>query len=72
MGAWENKLQMLQISQNEILGMKILPVFSQFLWNSFEIYFLGLPLEIVFGVITDNLLHLQPLESVKKKLGDMA
>ena len=26
--------------------------------GKFEIYFLGLPLEIVFGVITDNLLHL--------------
>ena len=34
----------------------------------FEIYLLMLPLEIVFGVITDNLLHLQPLESVKKKV----
>ena len=31
MGARENKLQKLQISQNEILRMKILPVFSQFL-----------------------------------------
>ena len=33
MGARENKLQKLQISQNEILRMMILPVFSQFLWN---------------------------------------
>ena len=34
MGAQENKLiQKLQISQNEILRMMILPVFSQFLWN---------------------------------------
>ena len=31
MGARENKLQMLQISQNEILHITILPVFSQFL-----------------------------------------
>ena len=31
MGARENKLQKLQISQNEILRMTILPVFSQFL-----------------------------------------
>ena len=31
MGAGENKLQMLQISQNEILHITILPVFSQFL-----------------------------------------
>ena len=33
MGGWENKLQNLQISQNEILHMMILPVFSQFLRN---------------------------------------
>ena len=31
MGARENKLQKLQISQNEVLHMTILPVFSQFL-----------------------------------------
>ena len=31
MGAGENKLQMLQILQNEILHITILPVFSQFL-----------------------------------------
>ena len=31
MGAQENKLQNLQISQNEILLKTILPVFSQFL-----------------------------------------
>ena len=29
---------------------------------------LMLPYEIVFGVITDTLLHIQPLESVKKKV----
>ena len=33
MGGQENKLQMLQISQNQILRMTILPVFSQFLRN---------------------------------------
>ena len=31
MGAQENKLQELQISQNEILCMMILPVFALFL-----------------------------------------
>ena len=67
MGARENKLQMLQISLNEILCMMILPVFSQFPWN-LKSNLLMLPYEIVFGVITDKLLHLQPLESVKKKV----
>ena len=33
MGGQENKLQMLQISQNQIICMTNLPVFSQFLWN---------------------------------------
>ena len=34
MEARENKLQKLQISQNEILRMtRFLPVFSQILWN---------------------------------------
>ena len=51
-GAWKNKLQELQVSQNEILRMMIFPWFSQFL--KFESYFLGLPLEVVFGVITEN------------------
>ena len=32
-GAWENKLQKLQMSLIEILYMTILPVISQFLWN---------------------------------------
>ena len=32
-GAWENKLQKLQMSLIEILCMTILPVISQFLWN---------------------------------------
>ena len=54
MFVWEsqNKLQELQVSQNEIFRMMIFPVFSQFL--KFESYFLGLPLEVVFGVITEN------------------
>ena len=42
-----------QISQNEILRMSILPVFSQFLWN-LKFFFLELPKEIVFGFIADN------------------
>ena len=52
-----NKFQKLQISQNEILRMKLYQCFH----NSGEvkIYVFGLPaLEIVFGVITDNYLHL--------------
>ena len=32
----------------------------------FDIYFLGLPWEIFFGVTTDHLLHLKPLKNVKK------
>ena len=31
-----------------------------------EIHFLRLPWEIFFGVITDDLLHLQVLKNVKK------
>ena len=52
-----NKFQKLQISQNEILRMKLYQCFH----NSWEvkIYVFGLPaLEIVFGGITDNYLHL--------------
>ena len=46
MGGQENKLQMLQISQNQILPMTILPecVFS--IPVKFEIYFLTLPFSI--------------------------
>ena len=53
MGAWKKKLQKLQISQHEILCMMVLPVL---ILNAlkFEIYFLVLPQEIVFGVITGN------------------
>ena len=32
----------------------------------FDIYFLRLPWEIVFGVITGNKLYLKPLKNVKK------
>ena len=32
----------------------------------FDFYFLGLSLEIFFGVITDNKLHLQPFKNVKR------
>ena len=54
MRAQENKCQ---ISQNDTLHMKnfrTLSVFSQIILMKFDIYFLGLPWEIVFGVITDN------------------
>ena len=45
--------------------------FQNFTWVftvfvKFEIYFLGLPRDIVFGVITDNALYLLPLKNVKK------
>ena len=64
MGAWENECQ---ISQNDSLLMK----FSEFtcvftILVKFDIYFLGLPWEIVFGVITDNKLYLYPLKNVKR------
>ena len=44
--------------------LKISCVTYQFV--KFDIYFLGLPYEIFFGVITDDRLHLQPLKNVKK------
>ena len=47
MGAQENKLPKLQILQNEILHMTILPVFSQSV--KFDIHFLGLQSKLVFG-----------------------
>ena len=51
MGARENECQ---ISQNYILHVKCLEFYLFFLVK-FEIhYFLGLPLEIFFGVITDD------------------
>ena len=40
MEARENKLEKLQISLKEILCMTVLPVLSQFLWNS-KFIFLG-------------------------------
>ena len=39
-GAWDNKLQKLQVSQNEILRMMIFSVYPQFLWN-LDFIFLG-------------------------------
>ena len=33
-----------------------------------DIHFLGLPWEIFFAVTTDDLLHLQPLKNVKKRM----
>ena len=46
MGGHENKLQMLQISQNQILRMTILPEFVFSIPVKFEIYFLVLPFSI--------------------------
>ena len=55
-GARENKLPKLQISQNEILHMKIFTcVFS--IQVKFEIFFSGFHKKLS-GVITDNWLHL--------------
>ena len=58
MRALENKCQ---FSQNDILHsheiFRILPFFFTILVK-FDIYFLGLPREIVFGVITDNKFYL--------------
>ena len=52
MGARENKFSKLQISQNEILCMTILPVFSQFLRN-LKFIFSGSHKK-VFGAISNN------------------
>jgi len=53
MGARENDSQ---ISQNYIFHMKFSEFYLCFLTISvqFDIYFLGLPREIFFGVITDS------------------
>ena len=52
MRARENKCQ---ISQNDILHMNFLDFTCVFkIFVKFDIYFLGLLWEIVFGVITDN------------------
>ena len=53
MGAQENKLPKLQILQNEILHMTILPVFSQFLWNLTFISS-GSDQKLSLAVITDK------------------
>ena len=53
MGAWENKCQ---ISENFILRIKFSELYLCF-YNfamKFDIDFVGLPLGIFFGVITDN------------------
>ena len=49
---WDNELQKLQVSQNEILRMTILPVFSQFLRN-LKFIFSGSHKK-VFGAISNN------------------
>ena len=56
MGARKNNCQ---ISQSGMLHMKFLEfyLFSQFLWKSSDIHFLGLPWEIFFGVIIDDKLY---------------
>ena len=52
MGAWENKCKILQ---NDIFYMKFSEFYSVFtILAKFDIYFLGLPCETFFGVITDN------------------
>ena len=56
MGPRENNLQKLQISQNEILRMTILPVFSQFLWN-LKFIFSDSHKNLFFGVISHNVLQ---------------
>ena len=38
-----------------------------FALNMHNKHFLGLPREIVFGAITDNLLYLQPLKNLKNE-----
>ena len=55
MGARENKFSKLQISQNEILCMTILPVFSQFLRN-LKFIFSGSHKK-VFGAINNNYIY---------------
>ena len=52
MTAQENKCQ---ISQNDILPMKFSDYFTCVftILVKYDIYFLGLPWEIVFGIITD-------------------
>ena len=59
------------------MNVKFYKIIS-YLWNylnftcvitilvNFDLHFLGLPWEIFFGVITDDLLHLKPLKNVKK------
>ena len=64
MGGQENECQ---ISQNDSLLMKFSEFYLVFtILVKFDIYFIGLPREIVFGVITDNKLYLYPLKNVKR------
>ena len=66
MGPQENNLQKLQISQNEILRMTILPVFSQFLWN-LKFIFSDSHKNLFFGVISHNVLQIMAFETSVKK-----
>ena len=60
MGARENKLQKIQISQNEILctRMTILPVFYQIPVKFWNFIFSSSYKNLIFGVISYNLFHL--------------
>ena len=52
---WEPEKIKCQISQNDMLQMKFSEYYLFFsIPVKFEIYFLGLPQEIVFDVVTDN------------------
>ena len=55
MGTRENKLQKLQIPQNKILLMTILPVFSQL---PLILFVLRHPKNLLSGIISYNLRHL--------------
>ena len=70
MGAQEKKLQKLQISQNEILCLTILPVFSPFLWNlKFIFWGSHKKLSLVLLQITIHVIISLALEKCKKECG---
>ena len=49
----ENNVKFHKNCENTVKILKILSVLGVILWK-FDIYFLGLPYEIFFGVITDD------------------
>ena len=61
---------MLQISQNEILRMTILPVYSQFMWN-LKFISSASHKNLFFGVISYNILQIMAFEKCEKEC-DMA